>query len=231
MDRFNPNVPACQIGFIGFIVQPLYQVLWKIIPESKDDQESLLLENLAFWQKQKSSKKSLMQGLGSLFRDEAAEAKHQNQNQKQNQTTFKKVLGRAFTSNKAISNSVRVHNVAPFSHQESLLEIMSRADLRKNETAGLLSIMDESYPALAEEKSKKHDEKDGYEKDGYEKREYEEENAQNAQKSDGLCNRRVTFGDSEAESKSNSDDELDQRESTLPVDFDNDPHLEPAETV
>lgn len=53
MDRTNTNIPKCQIGFIDYVVTPLYEVWDQYVNEDdKFDGLECLKTNREYWKKQ-----------------------------------------------------------------------------------------------------------------------------------------------------------------------------------
>jgi hypothetical protein len=53
MDRTNPQVAKCQLGFIKFIVRPLYVAFCELVTSLKDEITSNLDKNVVEWERQK----------------------------------------------------------------------------------------------------------------------------------------------------------------------------------
>ena len=63
-DRYTVTKPDSQIGFIKFIVIPTFELLGEMIPRVKDEIMPILMENLEYWDKEKT--KSGMKNVASL---------------------------------------------------------------------------------------------------------------------------------------------------------------------
>ena len=50
MDRASPAVHRCQSGFIKLIVSPIFDMLGRALPSSRDKFRSHLIHNLTFWE-------------------------------------------------------------------------------------------------------------------------------------------------------------------------------------